>query len=663
MLIHEADEAPPASAAPPPAVSDGPAGTPARSERVPDLIIMAGGLLCVAGGLAVMVAWLVRATAVLQFGSQNPMSFNTALAFVVTGAALVALARGHPRAALAAGLFDVILGAAVLAEYASGRGLGIDQLVVKASVTGAHDVPGRMAVNTAVCLTLLGAGLLAWGPWRRRRRRPAALAAAASLIAAVAVQATFGYATGNPSAYGWTHVTPMAFLTAVTMLILALSLLSAAWRDSRAPRAGLPRWLPMPAGALALGLGAWLVIDGRAVAAGHISPVTFTTAASVVGLIMAGLVVLVVWLAQQADRRRRVAVTAAGRLSEAEGRARASEHRLFQFLDVLPVAVFIALPDGQPYYANDEAERVLGRGVAPGIGAAELAETYNAFLSGTDRPYPTERMVIVRAARGEPSHLDDMEIRKPDSEVIPLEVWGRPVYGAGGDVEYAVAAFADMSGRNVREKIIAGQAALLELAHDAIFVRDLDGRITYWNAGAADTYGFSRAEAAGRKASDLLRTQFPEPLPGIEAIAARDGRWEGELTNRCADGQSLIVESRWAAQRGPDGSLLGYMEINHDITARKAAERDALRRAHEVRALNATLEQRVRQRTVRLERANKNLAAFTYSAAHDLRTPLRALSGFAEILVEEYGDRLEDTGCGYAGRIQDATRAYGYPAR
>ena len=131
---------------------------------------------------------------------------------------------------------------------------------------------------------------------------PAVLAAAASLIAAVAVQASFGYATGDPSAYGWTQVTPMAFLTAVTMLILALSLLSAAWRDSRAPRAGLPRWLPMPAGALALGLGAWLVIDGRAVAAGHISPVTFTTAASVVGLVVAGLVVLVVWLAQQADR-------------------------------------------------------------------------------------------------------------------------------------------------------------------------------------------------------------------------------------------------------------------------------------------------------------------------------------------------------------------------
>ena len=97
------------------------------------------------------------------------------------------------------------------------------------------------------------------------------------------------------------------------------------------------------------------------------------------------------------------------------------------------------------------------------------------------------------------------------------------------------------------------------------------------------------------------------------------------------------------------------MEINRDITSRKDAEREALRRAEEIQELNATLEQRVQQRTVHLERANKHLAAFTYSAAHDLRTPLRAISGFAEALVEEYGDRLEETGRGYAGRIQAAS--------
>jgi PAS domain S-box-containing protein len=548
----------------------------------------------------------------------------------------------------------VVLGALTLAEYALGRGLGIDQLFVKAYLSAPGVVAGRPAINTALCLTLTGTALLVWGPWRPRRR-PAVVAAAGSVIGAIAVAATFGYATGNSAAYGWWHVSAMPFLTAVTMLVLAHSLISAAWRDSRPGHAGLPRWLPMPAGALALGLGVWVAIAGQAVATGRISEATFTGAATALGLVMGGMVTLVVWLAQHAETRRRVAVAEAARRSAAELVAREGEQRLFQFLDAIPIAVSVTSQDGRPYYANGEAERLLGRGVVPGIGAGELAETYSAFRVGTDQLYPAEGMPIVRAALGQPSHTDDMEIHKPDGAVIPLETWGRPVYGAGGKIDYAIAAFADMTERHARETIIAGQAALLELAHDAIFVRDLEGRITYWSAGAEHTYGFTAAEALGQIAHSMLSAQYPEPLASIEATTTRYGRWDGELTHRRADGQTIIVESRWAAQRGPRGTLLGFMEINRDITFRKDAEREMVQRAGEIQALNATLEQRVQQRTVHLERASKNLAAFTYTAAHDLRTPLRALSGFSEALVEEYGGRLDETGRGYAGRIQAAS--------
>jgi PAS domain S-box-containing protein len=630
-----------APAAPPPAAPDGPAGAPSRRERVPDTVIMMGGLLCAGIGLAVMVAWFVRGTAFLRFGSQNPIPFNTALALAVTGVALVALARRRPGAALAAGVFDVVLGAAVLAEYALGRSLGIDQLVVKAYISGPGQLPGRPAINTAVCLVTAGAGLLAWGPWRPRRR-PAVLAASGSVIGAIAVLAAFGYATGNAAAYGWWHFTSMAVLTTASMLILALTLLTAAWQDSRARHAGLPRWFPMPIGALALGLALWLAIAGRAVAAGRISQSTFTSAATIIGFCLAGFAAL-------------VAAAAAARRSESEKTAREGARRLFQFLEGIPVAVFIASAGGEPYFENREAERLLGRGVVPGIGIRELAETYNVFLAGTDQPYPAEKLATARSLRGQSSHFDDMEIHGPDGSVIPLETWGRPVYGAGGEVDYAITAFADISERRAREKIITRQAALLELAHDAILVRDPDGRITYWNAGAERAYGFTRAEAIGQISHEILCTQFPEPLADMEASTIQLGRWDGELTQRCADGRSIIMESRWAAQRGPGGSMLGFMEINRDITARKDAEREALRRAGQIQALNATLELRVQQRTVHLERANKNMAAFTYTAAHDLRTPLRGISGFAEALAEEYGDRLDETGRRYAGRIQAAS--------
>ncbi len=74
-----------------------------------------------------------------------------------------------------------------------------------------------------------------------------------------------------------------------------------------------------------------------------------------------------------------------------------------------------------------------------------------------------------------------------------------------------------------------------------------------------------------------------------------------------------------------------------------------------VQTLNAELEARVALRTAELERVNKNLEAFTYSVSHDLRAPLRALSGFSAALVEDYGDRLDETGRGYAGSIMAAS--------
>ena len=96
-----------------------------------------------------------------------------------------------------------------------------------------------------------------------------------------------------------------------------------------------------------------------------------------------------------------------------------------------------------------------------------------------------------------------------------------------------------------------------------------------------------------------------------------------------------------------DGMLLRCLVLT-DLTAQRHAEA-------QVRALNAELEARVAQRTAELERVNSNLEAFTYSVSHDLRAPLRVLSGFSDALVEDYGDRLDETGRGYAGRIKVAS--------
>jgi PAS domain S-box-containing protein len=135
-----------------------------------------------------------------------------------------------------------------------------------------------------------------------------------------------------------------------------------------------------------------------------------------------------------------------------------------------------------------------------------------------------------------------------------------------------------------QQAALVRQACLLDLAPDGIFVRDLAGRVTYWSAGAEVLYRWSRREAEGRDASQLLRTEFPQPRSEIEATVLRDGLWTGELVQTRRDGSHLRVSSRWALECDEFGRPLAILELNTDVT-----EREALRAA-ERRYLDARLE-------------------------------------------------------------------------
>jgi PAS domain S-box-containing protein len=119
-----------------------------------------------------------------------------------------------------------------------------------------------------------------------------------------------------------------------------------------------------------------------------------------------------------------------------------------------------------------------------------------------------------------------------------------------------------------------------------------------------------------------------------------------------ADGsvQWLRWEMRpWHETSGRIGGIVIFVE---DITASKQAEK-------EIRALNTELERRVLERTAQLQAANKELEAFTYSVSHDLRAPLRHISGFSQMLAEEFSASLPAEALHYLQRIQDGTRRMG----
>jgi PAS domain S-box-containing protein len=112
---------------------------------------------------------------------------------------------------------------------------------------------------------------------------------------------------------------------------------------------------------------------------------------------------------------------------------------------------------------------------------------------------------------------------------------------------------------------------LLDLARDAIMVRDWDGAICFWNRGAERLYGWRREEALGRVKHELLKTQFPIPHASIQEEVLRSGFWEGELLHTRRDGTKVTVLSRWASRRTNEGGS-EILEINTDISERKRIE-------------------------------------------------------------------------------------------
>jgi PAS domain S-box-containing protein len=135
----------------------------------------------------------------------------------------------------------------------------------------------------------------------------------------------------------------------------------------------------------------------------------------------------------------------------------------------------------------------------------------------------------------------------------------------------------EVAARKRAEQTLRGQAELLDLTHDTVFVRDAKDVITYWNRGAVELYGWTQADALGRVAHDLLQTVFPAPFEDTMTELTCAGRWEGELVHTRRDGTTVVVASRWAVQRDEQGRYTGILETNNDITARTRGE-ELLRR-------------------------------------------------------------------------------------
>ncbi|EHC13907.1 response regulator [Fischerella thermalis] len=131
--------------------------------------------------------------------------------------------------------------------------------------------------------------------------------------------------------------------------------------------------------------------------------------------------------------------------------------------------------------------------------------------------------------------------------------------------------------RKQNEQKIREQAALLDVATDAIFVQDLDGKILFWNKAAEHLYKWKKEEAIGKKASELWQEKDLSKLQAALSILMKNRAWEGELQQITKTGQEITVESRWTLVKDFDNTTQCFLVVNTDITQKKLLESQFLR--------------------------------------------------------------------------------------
>ena len=242
---------------------------------------------------------------------------------------------------------------------------------------------------------------------------------------------------------------------------------------------------------------------------------------------------------------------------------------------------------------NESAERTFGYNAKEIIGKSILT------LIPKDRQ-SEETEILRKIRRGELIDHYQTVRRRKDGQLIDVSLTLSPIKDAAGRVVGVSKIAREITDQKKAERRLGEQARLLDLSNEAILVRDTQDRITYWNRGAEELYGYSAEEALGKVVHRLLRTEYPQQRQRIYNDLDCNDRWSGELLHKRKDGSKIIVMSHWALDRNKLGQHAYILETNSDITQRKRSE-VALQRSRDM------LEKLVQQRTRALRMANVEL--------------------------------------------------------
>lgn len=270
-----------------------------------------------------------------------------------------------------------------------------------------------------------------------------------------------------------------------------------------------------------------------------------------------------IFASQLANRMRNEALKANQRRTEA-----VTEQQRFRDL-VNSVEGVVWEADAETFgfsFVSDQAKRILGYPTQKWLSEPAF---WRDHLHPEDRDWAVQ--FCKQATSENRSHDFEYRMIAADGRVVWMRDLVTLVFEDGRATRLR-GVMIDVTIRKENEQALREQAKLLDLTHDAIFVRNLNGVITYWNRGAEALYGWPAEQVSGKITHELLKTIFPEPLEQINEQVMSTGRWEGELVHTKNDGTTVVVASRWSLQRNHKDGPGAILETNNDISDAKRGE-------------------------------------------------------------------------------------------